>query len=172
MACARACTAGGCSSPVITSDAPRWAAKSFATARVHSAGTLLLAAALFAPATPDAAASSRANASISPARSGLRWSATAPVLLGMLSTTYRRFRFAFVPSITRREANSRAFACVVAAARFVLMPFRGGQFFQYCVDLCRQSWRRHRVRQNPQAAAIGGHCSFLIAHRREERGPA
>jgi excinuclease ABC subunit A len=42
---------------------------------------------LLAPATPDAAASSRAKASISPARSGLRWSATAPVLVGMLSTT-------------------------------------------------------------------------------------
>ncbi len=58
--------------------------------------------------TPTAAASCRAKPPLRDARSGRRWSAIAPVLVGMLSTTYRRFNFEDGPAArSRREENSR-----------------------------------------------------------------
>ena len=59
-------------------------------------------------AVPRAVASAQANSSMSPARNGRRWSALAPVGVGIGSTTYSRFMVVWSPLTRRRAANCRA----------------------------------------------------------------
>ena len=72
IACASACTAGGCSSPATTRRAPRCAGRSLASGATHEAASGVRRRAAGTPATPTAAATARANWPTEPDCSGSR----------------------------------------------------------------------------------------------------
>ena len=81
----------------------------------HPAGIFALAFTLGATAIPAAAASCRARSSISAERTANRWSAMTPVLVVMLSATYRRF--SFDEGTGRKIAARGEIACVTHMSR-------------------------------------------------------
>src|SRR6185369_15145221 len=104
--CASACTAGGALSPAMTTLRPRCACKSRATASSHAALGADNLASVAEPA-PTRAASAPANVTISLGASGRRWSATEPVVVGVVSTAYSLLISPLPPRTRRRAANSR-----------------------------------------------------------------
>jgi hypothetical protein len=80
ISAASAWTEAGCASPAMTSERPRCAARSAATAAANGSPA-------DPPPPPTAEATACANASICAGVIGRRWSAFAPVVVVVLSTT-------------------------------------------------------------------------------------
>ena len=111
IAKARAWTAAGWPDPASTSDRPRCAVRSFATAAAQRAGSP--ARGTNPPSgvdSPTARAISTARRTTSRAGSRKRWSAVAPVIVGQGSATYSRFIAEGLPAsgTSRRMAKARA----------------------------------------------------------------
>src|SRR5436190_23154500 len=91
IACTSAWTSGGWLSPAKTIDAPRCARRSFATASANFCVAGAMGAVAPGAGMPSAVAIALATMAIALGRRARRWSARDPVIVGIVSVTYRRF---------------------------------------------------------------------------------